>query len=68
MGYFTEVGIGAPANIEDAKRWYWRAAAQNYPKARERLEDLRKGGARMQKSRVSRSAVKKGSDGECAVM
>ncbi|KAL8908557.1 MAG: hypothetical protein Q9207_000767 [Kuettlingeria erythrocarpa] len=26
MGYFTEVGIGAPANIEDAKRWYWRSA------------------------------------------
>jgi TPR repeat protein len=26
MGYFTEVGIGAPANLEDAKRWYWRAA------------------------------------------
>ncbi len=28
MGYFTEVGIGAPANIEDAKRWYWRAACR----------------------------------------
>lgn len=26
MGYFTEVGIGVPANLEDAKRWYWRAA------------------------------------------
>ena len=26
MGYFTEVGIGVPANMEDAKRWYWRAA------------------------------------------
>lgn len=26
MGYFTEVGIGTPANIEDAKRWYWRSA------------------------------------------
>jgi TPR repeat protein len=26
MGYFTEVGIGIPANLEDAKRWYWRAA------------------------------------------
>lgn len=26
MGYFTEVGIGAPAALEDAKRWYWRAA------------------------------------------
>jgi TPR repeat protein len=25
MGYFTEVGIGSPANLEDAKRWYWRA-------------------------------------------
>lgn len=28
MGYFTEVGIGAPANIDDAKRWYWRAACE----------------------------------------
>jgi len=26
MGYFTEVGIGAVSNLEDAKRWYWRAA------------------------------------------
>jgi len=26
MGYFTEVGIGSPADLEDAKRWYWRAA------------------------------------------
>ncbi|POS87118.1 hypothetical protein EPUL_002106, partial [Erysiphe pulchra] len=44
MGYFTEVGIGSPANLDDAKRWYWRAAAQNFPKARERLEDLKRGG------------------------
>lgn len=28
MGYFTEVGIGSPANLEDAKRWYWRAACE----------------------------------------
>ena len=28
MGYFTEVGIGVPANLEDAKRWYWRAASK----------------------------------------
>ena len=28
MGYFTEVGIGIPANLEDAKRWYWRAAGK----------------------------------------
>ena len=87
MGYFTEVGIGAPANLEDAKRWYWRAAceylhwrvvqyniltclskAQNFPKARDRLEDLRKGGAKMEKSRVSRSAVNKQTEGDCVVM
>jgi TPR repeat protein len=28
MGYFTEVGIGAAPNLEDAKRWYWRAAGE----------------------------------------
>ncbi len=30
MGYFTEVGIGAPADLEAAKRWYWRAACKRY--------------------------------------
>ncbi|KAI9817465.1 MAG: hypothetical protein M1827_001075 [Pycnora praestabilis] len=70
MGYFTEVGIGAPANIDDAKRWYWRAAAQNFPKARERLEALRKGGNGAQKSRerISRSKVHKSNEGDCVVM
>lgn len=90
MGYFTEVGIGVTANLEDAKRWYWRAAgklftclrlqysipclthlvcsAQGFPKARERLEDLKKGGGRMEKTRLSRSAVNKQSDGDCIVM
>ncbi|KAL8953027.1 MAG: hypothetical protein Q9222_001077 [Ikaeria aurantiellina] len=68
MGYFTEVGIGAPANIEDAKRWYWRSASQNFPKARDRLEDLRRGGAKMQKTRVSRSKINKQSEGECVMM
>ncbi|KAI4186334.1 MAG: hypothetical protein LQ348_004235 [Seirophora lacunosa] len=68
MGYFIEVGIGAPANMEDAKRWYWRSASQNFPKARERLEDLRRGGAKMQKTRVSRSKMNKPTEGECSVM
>ncbi|KAL8664776.1 MAG: hypothetical protein Q9202_002779 [Teloschistes flavicans] len=68
MGYFTEVGIGTPANIEEAKRWYWRSASQNFPKARERLEDLRRGGAKMQKTRVSRSKINKQSEGECVLM
>lgn len=28
MGYFVEVGIGAPSDLESAKRWYWRAAGE----------------------------------------
>lgn len=28
MGYFTEVGIGVVSNLDDAKRWYWRAACK----------------------------------------
>ena len=31
MGYFTEVGIGIQPNLEDAKRWYWRAAGMYFP-------------------------------------
>ncbi|KAI9716778.1 MAG: hypothetical protein M1812_005118 [Candelaria pacifica] len=70
MGYFTEVGIGAPSNIADAQRWYQRAAIQHYPKARERLDALRNGGANSQKSRerISRSKVSKQNEGECIVM
>lgn len=42
--------------------------AQNFGKARERLEELRKGGPKMHKSRVSRSAIRKSTEGECNVM
>ncbi|KAI0401551.1 hypothetical protein F4802DRAFT_420604 [Xylaria palmicola] len=71
MGYFTEVGIGVPANLEDAKRWYWRAAAQDFPKARERLEDLKRSGrnAPRERERITRSKVSgKQQEGECTVM
>ncbi|KAK1763524.1 hypothetical protein QBC33DRAFT_459115 [Phialemonium atrogriseum] len=70
MGYFTEVGIGVPANLEDAKRWYWRAAAQDFPKARERLEDLKRSGKNgpRQRERISRSKIGKQQEGECSVM
>ncbi|KIW10213.1 hypothetical protein PV08_11174 [Exophiala spinifera] len=67
MGYFNEVGIGTGVDIEEAKRWYYRAASQNFPKARERLEELKRG-QKMQKTRVSRSNVNRQSDGECVVM
>ncbi|KAI1077507.1 hypothetical protein F5B20DRAFT_263801 [Whalleya microplaca] len=70
MGYFTEVGIGTAANLEDAKRWYWRAASQDFPKARERLEDLKRTGRSgpRQRERISRSKIGKQQEGECSVM
>ncbi|ODA78572.1 hypothetical protein RJ55_05954 [Drechmeria coniospora] len=71
MGYFTEVGIGVPANLEDAKRWYWRAAAQDFPKARERLEDLKRAGKNghpRQRERISRSRIGRQQEGECSIM
>jgi TPR repeat protein len=40
MGYFTEVGIGIPANLEDAKRWYWRAAGMSPIRRRKRKTNV----------------------------
>ena len=30
MGYFTEVGIGCPANLDEAKRWYWKSSGRHF--------------------------------------
>jgi len=70
MGHFTEVGIGVPPNLEDAKRWYWRAASQNHEKARERLEELKRTGkaGQRQRERISRSGIGKHNEGECVIM
>ncbi|KAI5289693.1 hypothetical protein KEM54_003404 [Ascosphaera aggregata] len=67
MGYFTEVGIGVPSNLEQAKRWYWKASSQNFVKARERLEDLKRGGAMMEKSKLSREPQHR-NDTDCVLM
>lgn len=45
--------------------------AQNFPKARERLEDLKRGGSKAgpkARERISRSKVGKQNEGECSVM
>jgi TPR repeat protein len=69
MGYFTEVGIGCPRSLEEAKRWYGRAATYKFPKAQERLEELKKGGARVQRGRerLSRTNQKQHEE-NCTVM
>lgn len=28
MGYYTEVGIGCPSNLDEARKWYFRAAGK----------------------------------------
>ncbi|KAF2237847.1 hypothetical protein EV356DRAFT_360493 [Viridothelium virens] len=69
MGYFTEVGIGCPRSLEEAKRWYGRAAAYKFPKAQERLEELKKGGPKVQKNRERLSRSNKDrNDAECVIM
>ena len=97
MGYFTEVGIGCSRSLEEAKRWYGRAAgefnsilliiwsqswfwswmcnllirdvAYRFPKAQERLEELKKGGVKVQRNRerLSRSNQKQ-HEADCVVM
>lgn len=69
MGYFTEVGIGCPNNLAEAKQWYGRAAAFKFPKAQERLEELKKGGprAQMKRERLSRTNQRQQEE-NCTVM
>ncbi|KAF8241808.1 HCP-like protein [Wilcoxina mikolae CBS 423.85] len=71
LGYYTEVGIGVSPNLDEAKRWYYKAASQQHPKAQLRLHELKKGGIIVQRSRerLSRSNVKgKEDDGDCIIM
>ncbi|GAB7363233.1 hypothetical protein MBLNU230_g3515t1 [Neophaeotheca triangularis] len=73
MGYFTENGIGCPASLEEAKRWYGRAASYKFPKALERLEELKKGvgakgkGAPPANGRLTRKDQRR-DEAECVVM
>lgn len=40
MGYYAEVGVGGPKDIESARRWYQKAADHGNEDARERLRVL----------------------------
>jgi TPR repeat protein len=87
MGYFSETGIGCPKSLEDAKRWYGRAAsksfvarkplvliltrcvtAHNYPKAQERLEELKRGGSKGLKNRERHSRSNGNKNEDCSIM
>ncbi|CAO0794285.1 unnamed protein product [Mucor circinelloides] len=72
VGYYTETGTGVRQNLEEAKRWYMRAAAQNYRRAMQRLTELKYGGARPQQrrkhTRDEKNTSSNSKDSECTVM
>ncbi|KAK4999389.1 hypothetical protein LTR66_001586 [Elasticomyces elasticus] len=68
MGHFSEVGIGCRSDLEEAKRWYGRAAAYRFPKAIERVEELKKGGkVKVDQGRLTRGNQKQ-NETDCVVM
>jgi uncharacterized protein len=42
VGYYIETGIGTASNLQEAKRWYLRAAEQGQKRAMARLAELKK--------------------------
>ncbi|KAI0807047.1 HCP-like protein [Fomes fomentarius] len=48
VGYYAEVGIGVKQDIEFAKRWYMRAAAQGNKRAMNRLTEMKRNGNKRQ--------------------
>lgn len=58
MGYYAEVGIGAPKDLADARRWYERAAAQGNADAAKRLEALSAGSGAEREGRARHGLCK----------
>ncbi|KAG6845030.1 hypothetical protein H0H87_001367 [Tephrocybe sp. NHM501043] len=59
VGYYAEVGIGIKQDIEFAKRWYMRAAAQGNKRAMNRLTEMKRlGNKRMAVARPTRQQAK----------
>ncbi|GAA5968397.1 hypothetical protein JCM11641_007624 [Rhodosporidiobolus odoratus] len=71
VGYYSEVGIGVKADLEEAKRWYMRAAAQGNKRAMQRLTELKKLGSDKKGSAAGKGKVRptrKDAETECVVM
>lgn len=65
VGYYSEVGIGVNANLDEAKRWYMRAAAQGNKRAMQRLTELKKMGS---KGGGGARPTRKDAEKECVIM
>ncbi|BGP27079.1 chitin synthase activator [Rhodotorula toruloides] len=69
VGYYSEVGIGVKADLEEAKRWYMRAAAQGNKRAMQRLTELKKLGADKRGAAGGKKRpTRKDAETECIVM
>ncbi|KAG1778670.1 hypothetical protein EV702DRAFT_1094565 [Suillus placidus] len=64
VGYYAEVGIGIKQDIEFAKRWYMRAAAQGNKRAMNRLTEMKRMGNK--RSNVGRPTRQQAKD-ECVI-
>ncbi|KAI0048252.1 HCP-like protein [Auriscalpium vulgare] len=64
VGYYAEVGIGIKQDIEFAKRWYMRAAAQGNKRAMNRLTEMKRQGNK--RANVARPTRQQAKD-ECVV-
>jgi len=59
VGYYAEVGIGVKQDVEFAKRWYMRSAAQGNKRAMNRLTEMKRAGnKKVNMTRPSREQAK----------
>ncbi|KAJ3382189.1 hypothetical protein HDU80_001595 [Chytriomyces hyalinus] len=72
VGYYSEHGVGVKGDVEEARKWYMRAASQNNKRAVQRLKELKGlAGAAQEKSRAGNWRKEKAnanSDGDCSIM
>ncbi|KAK7466964.1 hypothetical protein VKT23_004028 [Stygiomarasmius scandens] len=64
VGYYAEVGIGVNQDIEFAKRWYMRAAAQGNKRAMNRLTEMKRMGNK--RTNIARPTRQQAKD-ECVI-
>ncbi|KAI9307810.1 hypothetical protein BJ944DRAFT_157342 [Cunninghamella echinulata] len=70
VGYYTETGVGVAQNLQEAKKWYMRAAAQNNRRAMLRLTELKKHGHLQQRKNHTRQngGGRPEKDSDCSIM
>ncbi|KAL0082070.1 hypothetical protein F4703DRAFT_1739318 [Phycomyces blakesleeanus] len=72
VGYYTESGIGVRQHIDEAKKWYMRAAAQGNRRAMQRLTELKNNGASRPQQRQNHTrgpnGVPASKDSDCSIM